>query len=190
MENPQIEGKAGGEESRAEYQIGKHPVFPLERLQMLLVSHGYTSFCTSEEDARCAADLMYRLFKRPEGIVDELLTGFAGIIRTKYSPDLHESRVITDALDFLLKHPRAEAKTKLFYILWIVANEEEAQTVIKAGYKPDNMWGEKWETHFKTFLKELKALVSQLQHTAFGEPNVCERMDWFNAVAEMVYMSQ
>lgn len=185
-------GGAGGEGSdTCTYHIGKHPVFPLARLQTLAEQQGYAAFCKAEEDKRCDADLMYKIFKRPESVVDTLLQGFHTIIKTKYSPDLEASRVFMSACDFLLNHPRCDPRFKVFYTLMIINNEEEAQTVIKAGYKntEGNMWGDKWEAHFKSFLKELKALQEQLHNMGFGEPNVMERIEWFNNVAEIIYMS-
>lgn len=140
---------------------------------------GYLEWCKQEEDKRCEQDLMYRLFRRPETVVDKMLPELARIIRSKYSPDLDESRRAMDALNFLLTFPRASPKIKLFYVLFVVAEEEEAQTVFA-----------KESPHFARYLKELKTLVVEMQDMHFGEPNVVDRVEWFNSVAEILYMSK
>lgn len=171
-------------------QVGKHQAFEVKDLQMASEQKGYMEFCKKLEDDRCNADLMYRLFRRPEEVVDKLLPGLVEIIKTKNSPDLEESGLFVDAKDFLLYHPRACTSIKLFAILVVVAHEVEAQNVIKAGYKAEgNIWEDKWEKHLTMFFKDLVEVVGETFNTSFGETNIMERVKCLNIAAELRYLS-
>lgn len=171
-------------------KVGKYPEFDGEQLKKIAEKKGYTQFCKDLEDKRCEADLMYRLFKRPETIVDKLLPGFVEIIKKKNDPDLQCSARFADSMRFLLEHPRADPKIKLFYILVIIAREKEAQIVIKAGYKAEgNIWENEWEKHLNEFFKDLASLVCEVNDASFGETNIIERVMGFVIAAELRYLS-
>lgn len=174
----------------AEPKVGKYPAFELGQLEKIAKKKGYTQYCRDLEDKRCEADLMYRLFKRPEEVVDKLLPGFYKIVETKNSPDTQESIVFVDANKFLMLHPRADPKIKLFFVLHVIASEKEAQIVIKAGCKTEgNIWEEEWEKHLNRFFKDLMELVTEFTNAPFGETNIEERVMGFNIAAELRYIS-
>jgi len=172
-------------------KVGKHPIFDYNKLQTLANKQGYSDFFEKIEDKRCDSDLMYRLFKRPESVVDKILPGLIDIIKTKNSPDLNDSHVFRDAIQFLLHHPRVDTKIKLFYTLLIIAHETEAQEIIKKGYKAEgNIWEDKWEKHVVGYFKELSKMVNEtLFDASFTESNIQERVTHFVITAELVYMS-
>jgi len=173
-----------------EIRIGKYPCFKLSVLQSLAEKQGYQAYCKEMEDKRCEADILYRLFHRPETVIDKLLPGLVDIIKKKNSPDLEQSRVFQDGMAFLLNHPRASGEIKLFYTLLIINHEPEAQAVIKAGVTKNNMWEDQWETHFKTFLQELDAFTKETFLRRFGETDVLERVEYFNITCELLYFSK
>lgn len=173
-----------------EYRVGKYPVFLKKNLEIIVKKKGYDSWAKTLEDERCEADLMYKLFKRPETIVDTLMPGLLEIIEKKNAPDLQESRMYRDAVAFLRKHPRVDARIKLFYILLIIAREPEAQNVIRAGYdKINNMWGDQWEKRANAFFKHLGEHVMRLFGSPFGESNIEDRVIEFLIGAELLYVS-
>jgi hypothetical protein len=172
-------------------RVGKHPIFLKTHLETIVHQRGYNVWVKKLEDERCETDLMYRLFKRPETIVDTLLPGLVELIEKKNAPDLGDSRMHRDAMSFLFKHPRVDAKIKLFYILLIVAREPEAQTVIRAGYDKSNnsLWGDQWEKRANAFFKHLGEHVIRMYGAPFGETNIEERIGEFLIGAELLYVS-
>lgn len=177
-------------QKEVDYKVGKHPIFLKKNLEELAEKKGYNTWAKTIEDERCEADLIYRLFKRPETVVDALLRGLVDLIEKKNAPDLGESRNHRDAMAFLFKHPRVDAKIKLFYILLIVAREPEAQKVIKSGVDPKNsMWGKDWEKRVDAFFKNLQGHVIQMYGAPFGETNIEERVGNFLIGAELLYVS-
>lgn len=170
-------------------KVGKHPIFLTEHLKKLQEKQGYNVWAKKIEDEKCDTDLMYRLLKRPETVVDALLPGLVEIIEKKNAPDLKESRMHRDAMTFLTEHPRVDAKIKLFYILLIIAREPEAQRVIKAGYSPKCMWGDQWEKRANAFFKHLGEHVIRMSSAPFGETTIEDRVGEFVIGAELLYVS-
>ena len=177
-------------EKLPDIKLGKYPCFQLSVLQNLATQHGYAAFCQETEDKRCEADILYRLFHRPDTVVNKMLRGLVEIIKKKNSPDLEQSRMFQDGMAFLLHHPRADAQIKLFYILLIINHEPETHAIIKAGVTSDNMWGKQWDAHFKVFVKELDTFVKETFNTRFGETDILQRVEYFNVTCEILYLSK
>ena len=172
-------------------KVGKHPTFDYNKLQTLADKQGYTDFVKTIEDQRCKSDLMYRLFKRPESVVDKLLPGLIEIIKTKNSPDVTDSHMFRDAESFLLHHQRVDTKIKLFFTLLVIARETEAQEIIKKGCKTEgNIWEDKWEQHMVGFFKEISKMTNDiLFDDSFTEANIQEKVTHFVVSVELAYMS-
>jgi hypothetical protein len=179
------------EDSPPEIKQGKYPCFKLSVLQQLAQQQGYDAFCREMEDKRCEADILYRLFHRPETVVDKLLPGLVDIIKKKNTPDLEQSRMFQDGMAFLLHHPRADPQIKLFFVLLIINHEQqEVLPIIKAGITRDNMWGDEWERHYKTFSIELDTFVKETFGVRFGETDILQRVEYFNITSEILYLSE
>jgi hypothetical protein len=172
------------------YKIGKNPVFSTKHLETLVQKKGYKAWAKQIEDERCESDLMYRLFKQSNETIDTLLRGLVELIEKKNAPDLGDSRMHRDAMAFLFKHPRVDAKVKLFYILLIVAREPEAQRVIEAGYDTNkNIWGNEWQKKMSVFFKHLEEHVTRMYNSPFGETNIEQVINDFVNAAELLYLS-
>ena len=160
-------------------------VFKMSRLKELARENGYGQLCKEEEDRRCAADLMYKIFKRPETCVPLLYTKLKQLIETKYAPKLLESRMYTHAMKFT-----GDLKIQVFFLLLIIAEEDEAQAVIKAGYDAENcLWGIRGPTRFQNvYIPILKLIIDQGFRESFGEVTVTPIVTWVLKEAEKAYM--
>jgi hypothetical protein len=174
------------------YQIGPR-TYSINVLQQLSDKAGFTKHNTEIESARCEADLMYTIFKRPETVTDVLLEGLIALIKKKDSPDLEKSRIFTDAVAFLCQHPRASQKIKIFNILLILSREPEAVGIIRDGYvinHPGNMWGDRAFAHLDSFLQEIAKMIHGLYTSNFGEPNIITNIHTAVLYAEKVYLTK
>lgn len=180
-----------GQKNEDVYKTGKHPVFSTKHLETLIKKKGYAIWAKEIEDERCKADLMYRIFKQYDyETIDTLIGGLVELIEKKNAPDLSNSRMHRDAMEFLFKHPRVCLKIKVFYILLIVAREPEAQRVIRAGYDTKkNIWGNEWQKKIDVFFKHLAEHVTRMYNAPFGETNIEQVVNDFVNAAELLYLS-
>ena len=158
-------------------------VFKKSRLEALASENGFAALCKEEEDKRCADDLMYCIFKRPEQCINKLYPRLIELIEKKYAPDLSRSRIFTDTVTSL---PSSDMTVRIFFTLLIIAREEEAQTVVKAGYSSDSK-----STRFEhRYIPILKRIIDQAFDEPFGEVNIVAIMTWIIKEAEKMYMLQ
>lgn len=145
----------------------------------------FDQMCKEEEDRRCASDLMYSIFKRPEEYVPQLYPRLIELIEKKYAPDLLKSRVFRD----LHGNPPSDVTIQTFYSLLIIAREEEAQDVIQSAYGPDSLWGDKSSRRFQNeYLPVLRAMIDQAFNEPFGQVNIVDIVTWLVCEAEQLYM--
>ncbi len=174
------------------YHVYQHK-YKRSRLKTLFDTKGFTNRNTLIENERCAADLMYAMFKRPSTVMPKLLAGLIEVIKKKNSPDLGQSRMFREAVNFLTVHPHASDRIKVFNVLLILNREPEAVEVFKAGYIADhkgNLFGKTYATHLDVFLFHLRALVHNTFTFPFGEPNVVDVVHKFVAYAEQIYLQK
>jgi hypothetical protein len=169
-------------------------VYAREALQKMSDALGFTAHNTAIEDARCEADLMYALFRRPHTVAPKILAGFLEIIKKKNSPKLEQSRMFRDAMEFLTTNPNADNRLKIYYILMVINREVEAKDFIRTAYIANhrgNMWGERnYVAHFERFTRHLSELVENASTSTFGAGNIIEFVRSFVLCAEQLYMTK
>ena len=164
-----------------------------ETLQKMAEKKGFAQCNKQIEDARCEADLMYAIFKRPDTVLPTLLPGLVEIIKKKNSPDLEKSRMFRDAMEFLLKNPNADSRLRIFFTLWIINREQEAKDIIRKAYlveHPGNLWETKCHTHFDRFTHHLAELCKCVQIESFGAGNIIKVIRTTVLCAEQLYLTK
>jgi len=160
-------------------------VFKRSKLEELAQENGFSELCREEEEKRSNNDLMYCIFKRPEQCIDKLYPRLIKLIEKKYAPDLTRSRIFTDTVTSL---PSSDMVVRVFFTLLIISREEEAQTVIKAGYKSDGLWINPSIRFQNKYLPMLKQIIDTAFNEPFGEVNIVGIMTWVIKEAQRVYM--
>jgi hypothetical protein len=135
---------------------------------------------------RCDGDLMFQLFERPRTCIDQLFKQLCKLIEKKLSPDLQRSRMYTD----MVKQD-CNMVCKTFFVLLIIAREEEAQQVVMDAYnEKTSIWKDKSASRFQTnYIPRLKELFNQQFHERFGEVNIVQIMHFYVNEAQKLYMS-
>lgn len=165
-------------------------VFKKSQLEQWVKEKGFDQVCKEEEDRRCASDLMYCIFRRPEQCIPTLLPRLIELIEKKYAPDLTRSRIYTDTITRLLNNG-ADLKIRVFFTLLIISREEEAQSVIRSAYREGSLWGHKSSTRFQqVYLPILCAIINQAFSEPFGEVNIVDIVTWVVTEAEQMYMKK
>jgi len=168
--------------------------FPLARLQELSDKHAFSAHNRAIEDARCANDLLYALFRRPETVLlPRLLPGLLELIAKKNAPDMERSRRIREGREFLLdaaRHPNH--RIRIYAVLLIVNREPEAHAVFRDGYADGNYFGSAKEgrAQFERFLPHLAQLFDALFAAPYGEANSVQRITELVGGSELFYLSK
>ena len=163
--------------------------FKRSKLKKWSKEQGFDELCKEEEDKRCANDLMYTIFKRPEDCIPTLFPRLLDLIEKKYAPNLSQSRVYTDTMAKTKDH--SDLNLRVFLTLLIIAREEEAQQVIKSAYKEESIWRFKSSSRFdRTYIPILKAIIDQAFKEPFGEVNIVQIVTWVVVEAEKMYMQK
>jgi hypothetical protein len=168
-------------------------IYPRDVLQKMADKNGFTANNRQLEDARCEADLMYALFRRPKEIIPKMLAGFLEIIKKKNSPKLELSKVARDGIAFLIDNPRAADCVKLYIVLRIINREPEAKELIRSSHlaqHPGNIWENNYVAHFERFLRHLAELYENADTASFGAGNIIEYVRSLVLCAEQLYMSK
>lgn len=174
------------------YHVYRHK-YKRSRLKALLDAKGFSNRNIQIENERCAADLMYAMFKRPKTVLPTLLPGLIEIIKKKNSPDLWQSRMFRESIRFLLENEHASDRIKIFNVLLIICNDPETAEIFKTGYIVDhrgNLFGKNCIAHLDTFLVHLKALMYNTLSFKFGETTVVGIVHQCVAYAEQIYLQK
>ena len=173
-------------------QVGKK-CYNRKVLQQMSDAKGFTQYNIQLENARCEADLMYAIFRRPQTVIPQLLQGFLEIIKKKNNPKLEQSRIFREAVSFLMDNPNADVRIKIFYVLWILNREPEAKELIKNAYLVNhvgNIWEGKCHAHFDKFIKSLAELWRAVEVEPFSTGTIIEVVRATVLCAEQMYLTK
>ena len=137
------------------------------------------------ENEKCANDILYCLFRRPQTIAPFLVDKLHQLALKKNAPDLGQSRIFRDAMDFLINNKRASYKILTFQILLFICREEEAQAIIQELNQGKQQIG-----HLNTFVIEFSKYIDEVFKMSFGEGNMLWIVNNFVITAELMYMSK
>lgn len=137
------------------------------------------------ENEKCANDILYCLFRRPQTIAPFLVDKLHQLALKKNAPDLGQSRIFRDAMDFLLNNKRVSYKILTFQILLFICREEEAQAIIQELNQDKQQIG-----HLNTFVIEFGKYIDEVFKMSFGEGNMLWIINNFVITAELMYMSK
>lgn len=169
------------------YHQGRQ-VFSRNYLEKLAKENAFSTISKQVEDKRCQTDVMYRLFKRPHLIADKLLNGLVELVKKKNAPNLEQSRVFQEATTILRETSALPDSIKVFMTLIIINVDTDAQSVMRKGYQPQNLWGANAQAHFSMFLEKLSALTTQLLTQSFAFHNIVPLVNTYLVKAEQLYM--
>lgn len=169
------------------YHLGRQ-VFSRNYLEKLAQDNAFSTISKQVEDKRCQTDAMYKLFRRPHLIADKLLNGLIELVKKKNAPNLDQSRVFQEATKILRETTTLPDSIKVFVILIIINVDTDAQSVMRKGYQPQNLWGTNAQAHFSMFLEKLSVITNQLFAEPFAFHNIIPLVNSFLVKAEQLYM--
>lgn len=168
--------------------------YPWDEWKQALSTQPFVKLLSDVERERCASDLMYTILMHPDQtmggggngqtIIHRLLSAGFEIILKKYAPDIHHSRMISEAREFLTGPlGLADTHVQRFVFLFMLHKEEELQQLIEHAYvEGKHLWGtnEEAKRHFQRFLAQLAVMVQ----TTLDWP--CSELNMVDVVRNMV----
>lgn len=143
------------------------------------------------DQERCLADLMYRILVRPQdAIVKQVLDSCFQLIEKKNSPDLNKSRMYREANEYVMSE-MADAKVRLFYLLFIVAKESEVQDLFAQGIQvkhPGNLFGNEAIPHLYEYFKILHDMCDKTLNFNYNPVNILVIVDKYLEEAKRMYV--
>ena len=129
---------------------------------------------------------MYRVLKRPDEVLQELLEGFQEKARASNAPLYEMSNLITESNKFVLEHRGADTIVRLFWLFITISCEPDAQDVICAGYASDAQ-----RNLFLTdYIPRLQEHVKATFKRPYGEPSIKNIVKAFVDRAMLMYMEK
>ncbi len=165
--------------------------YDVEYLQKISDRMGYTKQNKAIEDERCRTDLMYAIFRRPETVLPELLPGLIRLAELKYQTDVSGSGIYNGSKAYMIEYQDMSAQK--FFVLTAIWQDEEARSVIKAGYdaKQNKLKGASCIEHFDTFAKHCEEMMNSLTTCPFSDTySVIQLVHAALVLGEALYLSK